>query len=229
MTLSWDPLTDTWTELAPPPLAHRWGAAVSWTGNELIMWGGSSFGGMGGPTFADGAAFQPDSATVPSTQSTTAAPGTTSPLESDAPSASSAASTSADVPLPTTVATGGVDGPVVYAAVSDFAEQALGAGTVELAGQCLLLRGALDGGSRRPVIVWQFGTSWSDDDSEVILPDGTAVPIGSMISAGGGFHGADQLDEFLSSPEALERISDCVEYDSTDNVFVIQSLVEVVS
>jgi hypothetical protein len=165
---------------------------------------------------------------VPSTQPTTAAPGATTPLESDAPSASSAASTSADVPLATAATSGGIDGPVVYAAVSNFAEQALGSGTVELAGQCLLLRGPLDGGSRRQVIVWQFGTSWGDE-SGVILPDGTAVPLGSVISAGGGFHGADQLDEFLSSPEALERISDCVEYESTDNVFVIQSLVEVVS
>jgi hypothetical protein len=117
----------------------------------------------------------------------------------------------------------------VYAAVSNFSEAALGTGTVELAGQCLFLGGGPDGGSRRPVIVWQNGTSWSDDDSAVILPDGRVLPIGSVISAGGGFHGADQLDEFLSSPEALERISDCVEFQSTDNVFVIQSPVEVVS
>jgi hypothetical protein len=56
--LSWDPSTDAWTELATPPLARRWGAAVSWTGNELIMWGGTT-SGMGGPSFADGAAFHP--------------------------------------------------------------------------------------------------------------------------------------------------------------------------
>jgi hypothetical protein len=142
--------------------------------------------------------------------------------------ASSCVGTAADVP-PATETTGGVDGPVVYAAVSSFAETALGSGTVELAGQCLLLGGAEVGGTGRPVIVWQFETSWSDDESEVILPDLSAVLVGSTISAGGGFHGADQLDEFLSDPAALEQISECVEYDGTDNVFVIQGAVEVTS
>jgi hypothetical protein len=124
-------------------------------------------------------------------------------------------------------ATGGVDGPVVYAAVSNLAETALGSGTVELAGECLLLAGAEASGTGRAVIVWQFGTSWNDHESEVILPDRSAVPVGSTISTGGGFHGADELDEFLSNPQALERISGCVEYDGTDNVFVIQDAVEV--
>jgi hypothetical protein len=195
--MSWDPATDAWTVLPPPPLAHRVDAAVAWTGDELIVWGGLGPMGDHGSTLADGAAFRPDAGTVPST-------------------------------LPTTEEAGGVDGPVVYAAPSDFGEEALAVGTVELAGQCLLLGGA-PAGAGRPVIVWQFGTSWSDDESEVILPDGTAVPIGSAISAGGGSHSADQLNEFLSSPEALDRISNCVENDSTDNVFVIQSPVDVVS
>jgi hypothetical protein len=118
---------------------------------------------------------------------------------------------------------------VVYAAALNFAEAALGSGTVELAGQCLLLGGPQVSGTGRPVIVWQFGTLWNDDDSAVILPDHSAVPVGSTISAGGGFHPADQLDEFLSNPEALQRISDCVEYIGTDNVFVIQDAVEVTS
>jgi hypothetical protein len=181
----------------------------------------------------DDGAQSTDSAVVASIQSTTSASGATLPLASSAPSASSAVSTSADAPLPATAATGGVDGPVVYAAAPNEpgSEAALGTGTVELVGQCLLLGGADAGDTRRPVIVWQFGTSWSADESEVILPDGRAVPIGSMISAGGGSHGADRLDDeqWLSDSQALERISDCVEYESTDNVFVIQDLVEVVS
>jgi hypothetical protein len=57
--LSWDSATDTWTELAPPPLLHRWAAAVAWTGREFLVWGGGSSGGMGGPSFDDGAAFRP--------------------------------------------------------------------------------------------------------------------------------------------------------------------------
>ena len=59
MTLSWDPATQMWLELAPPPLEHRIGAAVAWTGEELLIWGGGSSGGFGGPSFADGARFHP--------------------------------------------------------------------------------------------------------------------------------------------------------------------------
>ena len=56
--MSWEPTTGTWTELAPPPLAHRLDAAVAWTGDELLVWGGESTGGFGGPGLADGAALQ---------------------------------------------------------------------------------------------------------------------------------------------------------------------------
>jgi hypothetical protein len=120
-------------------------------------------------------------------------------------------------------ATGGVDGPVVYTAVPDLpgAEDAGATGTLELVGQCLLLGGANVG--RRPVLVWPFGTTWRDDQSEVIQPDHSAVPIGSKISAGGGYYGPDQLaEQWLSDSEALQRVRGCVEYDGSDNVFVIQ-------
>jgi hypothetical protein len=82
--------------------------------------------------------------------------------------------------------------------------------------------------------VWPFGTTWSDDESAVILPDHSAVPIGSTISAGGGYLGPDQLDDeqwvddpetvlqWLSDSEALERVRGCVEYDGTDKVFLLQ-------
>jgi hypothetical protein len=57
--MSWDPATDTWAELPPPPLAHRLDAAVAWTGTELLVWGGASATGSGGPSHADGAVFHP--------------------------------------------------------------------------------------------------------------------------------------------------------------------------
>jgi hypothetical protein len=146
-----------------------------------------------------------------STQPTTAASGAN--LPSAEPFASSVVATEA---------TGGVDGPVVYTAVPDLpgAEAAAATGTLELVGQCLLVGGADVG--RRTVLVWPFGTTWSDDQSAVIQPDQSAVPIGSKISAGGGERQAGHLEEFLSDPEALERINDCVEFAATENVFVIQ-------
>jgi hypothetical protein len=57
--LAWDPDTDTWTELARPPLANRTAAAVAWTGSELVLWGGANTDGLGGPSFADGGALRP--------------------------------------------------------------------------------------------------------------------------------------------------------------------------
>ena len=161
--------------------------------------------------------------TVPSIQPTTAASESTLPLASEDTSASSVVGTVADLPLPGTEATGGVDGPVVYAAAPNElgVMAAGGTGPVELVGRCLFL--GADVGAR-PVIVWPFGTTWSDDESAVILPDHSAVPIGSTISAGGGYLGPDQLDDeqWLSDSEALERVRGCVEYDGTDNVFLLQ-------
>jgi hypothetical protein len=57
LALAWDPSSDTWSELATPSLAHRFGAAVAWTGTELLIWGGANTGGLGGPSHADGAAL----------------------------------------------------------------------------------------------------------------------------------------------------------------------------
>jgi hypothetical protein len=45
--------------LPPGPLTARWSPDVLWTGEEMIVWGGSANGGQ--PTFIDGAAFYPAS------------------------------------------------------------------------------------------------------------------------------------------------------------------------
>lgn len=66
--LAYDPDTDSWRTYDAPPLAPRTAASVTWTGDELIVWGGRNirWDRTGeGPTpvemFADGAAFDPDS------------------------------------------------------------------------------------------------------------------------------------------------------------------------
>jgi hypothetical protein len=150
-----------------------------------------------------------------STQPTTAVSEATVPAASADPSAS-----------------GGVDGPVVFTGAPNPSEPGVEAagliGTLELVGQCLLV-GA--GVGRRSVVVWPFGTTWSDDESAVILPDHSAVPIGSKIFTGGGDHEADRLDDeqWLSDPEALERVRGCVDNEGRESVFVNQDTVEVIS
>lgn len=71
---SWDPDTNAWSELPPAPIAARQTAAHGWTGQELLVWGGTSAPfdddseglGLGGPTYtdrADGAAYDPSTNT----------------------------------------------------------------------------------------------------------------------------------------------------------------------
>jgi len=52
-----------WRSLDPGPLAPREQAAVVWTGEELVVWGGQDVGGVPGPAEDDGAAYDPDTET----------------------------------------------------------------------------------------------------------------------------------------------------------------------
>jgi hypothetical protein len=57
---AYDPASGAWREIAPAPIAPRWGAVVVWTGSEVIVWGG---GDPEGPTPINGAAYDPASDT----------------------------------------------------------------------------------------------------------------------------------------------------------------------
>ncbi len=48
-----------WSVLPAAPIATRDQASVVWTGSELIVWGGVSYGGGNGTPHADGAAYNP--------------------------------------------------------------------------------------------------------------------------------------------------------------------------
>ncbi|HYJ60410.1 MAG TPA: hypothetical protein VE032_02970 [Actinomycetota bacterium] len=54
----WSSIEPGWTELPPPP-EFRNGAAVVWTGDSLIYWGGVPRDGNAEAPFADGYAFDP--------------------------------------------------------------------------------------------------------------------------------------------------------------------------
>lgn len=57
---AYEPLTDTWRRInddgAPSP---RWGAAIAWTGTEVVVLGGNLPGGNGAEQAVNGAAYDP--------------------------------------------------------------------------------------------------------------------------------------------------------------------------
>ena len=54
---SWDPNTNSWTEMAESPLGPRAGAGAVFTGSEIVIWGGD---GDGQSALGDGAAYDPE-------------------------------------------------------------------------------------------------------------------------------------------------------------------------
>lgn len=55
---SWNPDTNAWTPMAESPLAGRAGAGATFTGSEIVIWGGY---GEGQSPLGDGAAYDPES------------------------------------------------------------------------------------------------------------------------------------------------------------------------
>ena len=55
---SWNPDTNAWTPMAESPLAGRAGAGATFTGTEIVIWGGY---GEGRGALRDGAAYDPES------------------------------------------------------------------------------------------------------------------------------------------------------------------------
>jgi hypothetical protein len=55
---SWDPDTNAWTPIAESPLSGRAGAGATFTGSEIVIWGGY---GEGQSPLGNGAAYDPES------------------------------------------------------------------------------------------------------------------------------------------------------------------------
>ncbi|WP_432573482.1 hypothetical protein [Kineococcus sp. SYSU DK005] len=74
----------------------------------------------------------------------------------------------------------GAAGPLVaFDAHSHHSTAALVGGTLTHDGHCLTLDAALPA-------VWPVGTTWDEQTSSVVLPEGTSTPVGTVLSAGGG-------------------------------------------
>ncbi|HYN32934.1 MAG TPA: hypothetical protein VES40_09930 [Ilumatobacteraceae bacterium] len=92
---------------------------------------------------------------------------------------------------------------------------------------CLFL-GDSSGAAILVALVWAAGTRWDPVSSEVLLRDGTRIPIGTLISAGGGFHPAGAISGFVTDPEALFELARCAPAGDADGVFVIGHPVDIV-
>lgn len=57
---AYDPRSDTWRTIARAPLSPRAHHGAVWTGEEMIVWGGSRPGRRGPPVLHDGAAYDPE-------------------------------------------------------------------------------------------------------------------------------------------------------------------------
>jgi len=55
---AFNPISGTWRQLAPSPLAGRWQHTAVWTGEVMIIWGGAASDGTG-DALADGAVYDP--------------------------------------------------------------------------------------------------------------------------------------------------------------------------
>lgn len=152
---------------------------------------------------------------VSSPTDTVPAPGTTLPVGTLAP-------TTAPAP-PALDPQGGVDGPVVYwrQRTDGSSEDALGVGTLTLDDECLLL----DTGIARFMVLWEFGTVWDAAARAVVAPDGTVLPVGTAMQAGGGFHPATTdggIDAWTSSAAARARVDACAGVNEFGEVLVVQ-------
>jgi len=151
------------------------------------------------------------------------ADGTAVEADLSVPSTSDLAQTTSDAPT-TTVQTvqrdsGGVDGPVIYAAepVDDIAEDAGSTGELRLVDGCLVQ------GDDPPysVVLWRYGTAWQARPPAVVLDDGTRIEIGDSVGLGGGFH--SDLGFWVQDVAALAALERCQENsDMLSGVFVVQ-------
>ena len=60
---AYNPSTQTWNRMPRSPLSPRLGSTAVWMGKEAMLWGGEEIVGPGEHAFADGAAYNPATAT----------------------------------------------------------------------------------------------------------------------------------------------------------------------
>lgn len=106
---------------------------------------------------------------------------------------------------------GGVDGPVMFAPgpSTDGGEDALIEGVLVRDGDCLFV-GTAEPGDRFAAL-WPFGTSWDDDAEAVVTSGGDVIPVGSIVSAGGGYPYAEKVQQLSATDAFVDRVEHCAE------------------
>lgn len=68
---------------------------------------------------------------------------------------------------------------------ADEGEDAMIEGVLTRDGDCLFVGDGAPG--TRFAVLWPYGTSWDEGAQEVVAADGTRIPLGATLSAGGGY------------------------------------------
>lgn len=120
---------------------------------------------------------------------------------------------------------GGVDGPVMYTPgpPAEGGEDALIEGALTRDGDCLFIGPSEPG--QRFAALWPFGTAWDASTNEVVLRDGVRIPLGAIVSAGGGYGSPEGLSHLLAgSAELTARAAACAEGESPELAHVQHSI-----
>ncbi|MDW3216735.1 MAG: hypothetical protein R8G01_22285 [Ilumatobacteraceae bacterium] len=89
-------------------------------------------------------------------------------------------------------------------------------------GDCLFVGGGAPG--LRTAVLWPFGTTWDAEAQEVVGPDGTRIPPGSTLSAGGGFGSPEMLEHLLVDDALAARVDACAEGEFRELAYVQHSI-----
>lgn len=153
--------------------------------------------------------------------------GESEPDDAGAPSSTTQSADSTEPAVATSQGSdfaGGVDGPVMFAPgpATEGGDDALIEGVLVLDGDCLFVGDGAPGA--RFAVVWPFGTTWDADAEEVVGPDGIRIPLGSTLSAGGGYGSPETLEHLLDDDALAERADACAEGEFRELAYVQHSI-----
>ena len=89
-------------------------------------------------------------------------------------------------------------------------------------GACLFVDDGAPG--TRFAVLWPYGTSWDEGAQEVVAADGTRIPLGARLSAGGGYGSPEMLERLLDVDALRDRAQACAEGEYRELAHVQHSI-----